>query len=296
MVNSFDSGEGFVRLGESEPEALPEYIEEPELLPGPSVFGQVLDQGIELLRDNFILLSLTSGALTLLTTIGMRAAYFAGPAADGELPQLVWMLLVMLVMLSLLGSLLVGVCSVLAIAGYQTGYARRTGLRALRGSHVISGLFTSLLVGAIVAVGLVTIFPLGFYFGFRLTYATTAACYEGYWPFRALARSWRLTRKSDRLGEWLGLLACVVALASIPLGLASALTDSSFAESLSELIGLNLTSMTYLLEPLSAYLIGLGTALAAAVFGRFQLDLLARRDGLDLRRRLATQFATELAR
>jgi hypothetical protein len=296
MVDSFDSGEGFVRLGKTAPEELPEYVELPELLPGPSVFGQVFDQGLELLRENFLLLSLLSGGLTLLTTLAMRAAYFAGPDGSEEMPQLLWMSLVMLVLLALLGSLLVGICSVLGIAGFQTGYARRTGLRALRGSHLVSGLFTSVLVGAIVAAGLVTIFPLGFYFGFRLTYATTAAVYEGYSPFRALARSWRLTRKSDRLGEWLGLLACVILLASIPLGMASALTDSSFAESLSELLGVNLTSMTYLLEPLSAYLIGLGTALAAAVFGRFQLDLLARRDGLDLRRRLATQFASELSR
>lgn len=295
MSDSFDSGEGFVKLGRSESEALPEYLDEPDQLPGPSSFGQILDQGLELLRDNFLMLSLVAGALTLLTTFAMRAAYFAGPSAEDEMPQLLWMSLVMLALLTLLGSLLVGVSAVLAIAGFQQGWAQRRGFSALRGSHLWSGLFTSLFVGLLIALSLVLVFPLGFYLGFRLTYATTAACYEGLNPLRAVARSWALTRKSDRLGEWLGLLACVTLLSSIPLGMASALSDASFAQALGDLLGMDLSSTDYLLEPLSAYLIGLGTALGATVFGRFQLDLLARREGLDLRRRLDASFPIELA-
>lgn len=295
MTDAFDSGEGFVRLGRTESEALPEYADEPEQLPAPGTFGQILDQGLDLLRDNFLMLSLVSGALTLATTFVMREAYFAGPSADEEMPQLLWMSLVMLVMLALLGSLLIGVSAVLAIAGHQTGRAQRRGFAALRGAHLWRGLFTSLLVGLFVSLALVLLFPLGFYLGFRLTYATTAACHEGLSPLRAVARSWVLTRKSDRLGEWLGLLACVALLASIPLGMAGALEDASFAQAIGELTGANISSTDWLLVPLSAYLIGLGTALGAAVLGRFQLDLLARREGLDLRRRLEACFPNELA-
>lgn len=295
-MESFDSGEGFVRLGKSAPEALPEYVDEPAQLPGPSTFGQVLDQGIDVLRDNFLLLSTASGALTFATTFAMRAAYFAGPDSEEEMPQLLWMSLVMLALTSLLGSMLIGLAAMLAIADHQPEHARRTGLAALRGARFGRGLVTSLLVGVIVAAALVLIFPLGFYFGYRLTYATTAACYEARMPFGALARSWRLTRGADRFGEWLGLFACVVFLSSIPLSLASALSEATFADSLGELFGMNLSSMSYVLEPMSAYLMGLGTALGAVVFGRFQLDLLARRDGLDLRRRLAARFHVELTR
>ncbi|MCA8980241.1 MAG: hypothetical protein H6831_04215 [Planctomycetes bacterium] len=296
MTDSFDSGEGFVKLGRREATQEFEYVDEPEQLPGPSTFGQVLDQGLELLRDNFLMLSLASGSLTLLTTFVMRAAYFAGPSADDEMPKLLWMSMVMLALLTLLGSLLVGVSAVLGVAGFQEGWAKRRGFAALRGANLWSGAFTSLLVGLIVAAGLVVIFPLGFYLGFRLTYATTAACYERVGPLRAVARSWVLTRKSDRLGEWLGLLACVTLLASIPLGMASAMADASLAQAIGDLLGMDLSSTDYLLEPIAAYLMGLGTALGAAVFGRFQLDLLARREGLDLRRRLEAGFATELAR
>lgn len=290
------SSEGFVPLTKRTVEGHHDYVAGPELLPAPASLSQVLDEGIELLRDNLLILTLTSGVLTWLGSFGTRMAYFAGPTQDEEFPQLIWMSLVSLILIALFGSLLVGVSAVMAVRGYQSGSARRTGLEALRGAHWVSAVFTSLLVGMIVAAFCITIFPLGFYFAFRLMYATTAACYEGRLPGPAIARSWRLTRKSDRFGEWLGLLACLFLLGSIPLGLGGALSDASFADALGKLIGMNLSSMTFILEPLSAYMMGIGTALGAAVFGRFQLDLLARRDGLDLRRRLAVCFPRELAR
>ena len=44
------------------------------------------------------------------------------------------------------------------------------------------------------------------------------------------------------------------------------------------------------LKPMGAFLLGLALAVPAVALGRFQLDLLARRDGTDLRERLANAF------
>jgi len=46
-------------------------------------------------------------------------------------------------------------------------------------------------------------------------------------------------------------------------------------------------SLRLVLKPIGSYLGGIGTALLVAAVGRFHLQLLASREGLDLRRRLA---------
>ena len=132
MPGQQDSPEGFVRLGRDAPAQRLASESAISVLPGPSRFGELIDQGLELLRNNFVFLTVLAGAFNLAIVWGMEQ--MSGMSAGFEVtPSQGFGAFLALMAISVLQlAFLVGVAGSLALAGRHPDPDRRVGFAGLR--------------------------------------------------------------------------------------------------------------------------------------------------------------------
>lgn len=248
----------------------------------PRGVGELLDTGLDLLRERFAACVLLCAGLWVPVHVAELLKRTAGVAASREALELGFGAAVLLATLAV-QSIAIGPVTVIVYGEMQGRPLPAVGALGTALRRAPGLLVTSLLTFAAALAGVICCFLPSIAVTWLFSVAPAALVLERLSPIAALQRSATLVRSAFL--RWLGLVLTVFVLA-LPFSTAPAVLLEVFGDELAARAGLGPLAFGGLLLGATALLTGFATALGAVVWTLFYIDARVRSEGFDLVMRL----------